>query len=272
MSTNTIEYIHGIVEMKVIKIFAEERQEKILQMLASNVSLKVCDLSNLFNVSETTIRRDLQTMEDKGLLSRTHGGAVRTSQVNYEASFLQKKDEMHDEKTAIGRAAAKIINDGDTIILDSGTTTLEIAKNITAVNLTVITNSIDIAEELSHKKDIDIIVTGGSLRTNTRAMVGHITENALKQFRVDKVFIGTNGISPEAGITTPNFIEAQTKRAMINSGSKIIVAADSSKFNVICISLVCEIKDVSCIITTSDAPGNIIAELENAGIQVLKSM
>lgn len=255
----------------MIKIFAEERQEKVLEMLKTKVSLKVCDLSTLFNVSDTTIRRDLQVMENKGLLARTHGGAVRTSEATYEASFLQKKDEMHDEKISIGKTAASMINDGDTIILDCGTTTLEIAKNITAVDLTVITNSIDIAEELSNKKNIDIIVTGGNLRTTTRAMVGHLTENALKQFRVDKVFIGANGISVDAGITTPNFIEAQTKKAMINSGSKIIVVADSSKFNVICISLICEARDVTSIVSSNDIPENIVNEFNNIGVQIIKS-
>lgn len=256
--------------MRVIHIFAEERQEKILDILKTQVSIKVCDLATLFDVSETTIRRDLQVMENNNLLARTHGGAVRVSEIKNEPSFLQKYDEMHNEKVAIGKKAATLINDGETIILDSGTTTLEIAKNITANNLTVITNSIDIAEELSYKNNIDVIVTGGSLRTTTRAMVGHITENAIRQFRVDKVFIGANGISLEAGITTPNFVEAQTKKAMIHSGSTIIIVSDVTKFDIICTSLLCETKDVTSIITTSNISDSLINNFENIGVEIIK--
>lgn len=261
--------------MRVIKIFAEERQEKILEMLKMKASLKVSDLSNIFNVSQTTIRRDLMELENKKLLTRTHGGAVKANELNveqnYEASFVEKTIEKHDKKIEIGKKAASMINDGDNIILDSGTTTLEIARNITAVDLTVITNSIDIVDLLSNKKDINVIVTGGSLRPITRAMVGHIAENTFKQFRVDKVFIGANGISSDSGITTPNFVEAQTKKAMINSGGKIIVVADSSKFSKVSSSVICETRDVAFIVTDSDVKEDVADEFENLGVQVIKS-
>lgn len=252
-------------------MFAEERQKNISLILNNNGSIKVNELSEYFNVSEATIRRDLQEMEEKRLLKRTHGGAVRIDITNFEPSFLDKKDERQDEKLAIAKAAASMIKDGDTIILDSGTTTLQIAKNITARNVTVITNSIDIAEELSNNKDLEIVVTGGTLRFKTRAMVGHICEKTFSYFRVDKAFIGANGISSVEGITTPNFTEAQTKKAMISAANKVIVVADSSKIQNVCLSVICPISGVTSIITSGDIPQEIESEFKDKGIDVIIS-
>lgn len=250
-------------------MFAEERYVKIVALLNEKSSIKVTELANIFNVSESTIRRDLQDMNVRGLLTRTHGGAVAAQKTNFEPTFKEKKDEQYNEKTDIGKLAASIIKDGDTIILDSGTTTIEIAKFITAKNITVITNSIDIAEELSEKEQIELIVTGGTLRTITRAMVGHITETALKNFRVDKAFIGVNGISLREGLTTPNFIEAQTKKAMINAANKVIVVADSTKFHQVCFSVISPMDIVSTIITNDTLDHNTAKDYENTGIEIL---
>lgn len=256
--------------MRVMIMFAEERQEKIVEMLNRRNSLKVVELAGSFNVSESTIRRDLQEMEHKGMLTRTHGGAVGLLKTNFEPSFKEKETENQDEKSTIGAIAASIIEDGDTIILDSGTTSLEIARHITVQRITVITNSIDIASELSVKDNVELIVTGGSLRKNTRAMVGHITELVLGNFRIDKAFLGANGISVKEGITTPNFTEAQTKKAMIKVANKVIVVADSSKFDKVCFSVICPIRSVSAIITSSDIDESTIREYENYGIDILR--
>ncbi|WP_416176157.1 DeoR/GlpR family DNA-binding transcription regulator [Clostridium sp.] len=250
-------------------MFAEERQNKILKLLKEQGSLKVVTLTELFNVSESTIRRDLQEMDEKGLLSRTHGGAVSLQSTSFEPSFKEKEIEGHDEKVAIAKLAASMIKDGDTILLDSGTTTLEIAKHITAHKVTVITNSIDISSVLSNNENIDLIVTGGSMRFTTRAMVGPITENVLKNFRVDKAFIGTNGISIEEGITTPNFIEAQTKKTMMNVSNNVIVVADSSKFNKVSFSIISPLKSISSIITSGDLDGETLKNFEDAGVEII---
>lgn len=250
-------------------MFAEERHAKIAELLNEKNSIKVNELADIFNVSESTIRRDLQDMEERGLLKRTHGGAVGAQKTNFEPTFKEKKDEQFNEKTDIAKLAASMIEDGDTIILDSGTTTMEIARLITAKNITVITNSIDVASELSEKEQIELIVTGGTLRTTTRAMVGNITEAALKNFRVDKAFIGVNGISLEEGLTTPNFIEAQTKKAMINAANKVIVVADSTKFNQVCFSVISPIRVVSAIITNGPLDYTIAKDYEDAGIEII---
>lgn len=250
-------------------MFAEERQKKISELLKEQSSLKVSALTEIFNVSESTIRRDLQEMDEKGLLTRTHGGAVSIQSTSFEPSFKEKEIEDHDKKVIIGKIAASMIKDGDTILLDSGTTTLEVAKHINAHKVTVITNSIDIASVLLHNENIDLIVTGGSMRFTTRAMVGTITENVLKNFRVDKAFIGTNGISIEEGITTPNFAEAQTKKAMMNVANKVIVLADSSKFNKVCFSVISPIRAVSSIITSGNLDKEILKDFEDAGVEII---
>jgi DeoR family fructose operon transcriptional repressor len=249
-------------------MFAEERQMEISLILEKTGSVKVNELSDHFKVSEATVRRDLQEMESKKLLKRTHGGAVKSQITNFEPTFMEKREEKNKEKLLIANHAAKLIKNGDTIILDSGTTTLEIARNITAENITVITNSIDIAVELSDKSNIELILTGGSLRINTRAMVGHICEEMLKNFRVDKAFIGANGISLTEGITTPNLVEAQSKKAMINSASKPIIVADSSKFENVCFSVICPISEVYSIITSGDISKEIIDAYSYQGVQI----
>jgi DeoR family fructose operon transcriptional repressor len=251
-------------------MFAEERQQKILDMLNSESSIKVMDIAVLLNVSESTIRRDLQELEEKKLLMRTHGGAVGiNNRTSFEPSFVDKQDERTDQKHSIAEVASEMIENGDTIILDSGTTTLEIAKRINGRDITVITNSIDIAAELSEKEGIEIIVTGGSLRLNTRAMVGHLTESVIKNFRVDKAFIGANGVSIEDGITTPNFIEAQTKKAMINYASKVIIVADSSKFDNVSFSVICPVKAASMIITSKDIDEEIVKQYAEIGVDII---
>lgn len=249
-------------------MFAEERQMEISSILEKSGSIKVNELSNHFNVSEATVRRDLQEMDSKKLLTRTHGGAVKAEITNFEPSFMDKRDERREEKFAIASFAAGLVKNGDTIILDSGTTTLEIARNITAENITVITNSIDIAVELSSRSGVEMILTGGTLRINTRAMVGYICEEMLKNFRVDKAFIGANGISVTHGITTPNLVEARVKKAMIKSSSKPIIVADSSKFENVCFSVICPITDVYSVITSGDISPEVIEGYNNQGVKI----
>lgn len=251
-------------------MFSEERQIKIIELLREKSSIKVNELSNIFNVSESTIRRDLQEMEEKGLLNRTHGGAVSIEKTIFEPSFKEKEDKRHIEKLYIGKIAAAMIEDGDTIILDSGTTTLQLAKYIKAKNITVITNSIDIASELSNRSDIELIVTGGVFRITTRALVGPITEEVLKNFKVDKAFIGANGLSVEEGITTPNISEAHIKREMMKSASKVILVADSSKFNQVSFAVISPVTAIDLIITNSDLNENVVKEYKDIGIEIIK--
>ncbi|WP_039766677.1 DeoR/GlpR family DNA-binding transcription regulator [Caldicellulosiruptor sp. F32] len=230
-------------------MFAEERKSKIAQMIKEGKSVKVNELAKLFGVSESTIRRDLNELESLGIVKRTHGGAVNNFATTFELSFAEKEDRFAKEKEYIGKLAAKYIEDGDTIILDSGTTTQYIARNITAKNVIVITNSVNIANELSNREDIEVIVTGGVIRSKTKALVGDITQSTLKQFRCDKAFIAANGVSIEFGVTTPTHLEAAVKRTMIENAKEVFLVADSSKFGQVTFALICPVDRLNYIIT-----------------------
>lgn len=250
-------------------MFPKERQDFIEKSIKEHNSIKVNKIAEHFNVSESTIRRDLQEMEKMKLLVRTHGGAVSINKRNFEPSFMEKGSENQEEKDYIGEIAASMIKEGDTIILDSGTTTLQIAKKIKVNNVTVVTNSIDVAYELSTKESINVIVIGGELRERTRAMVGHLSVDALKGFKVDKAFIGVNGISIEDGISTPNIVESRTKKAMVESANEVILVADSTKFTNVSFSIVCPIEDVDKIVTTRKSNQYDLNRYKELGIEII---
>ena len=230
-------------------MFAEERKGKITEMIKNGKSVRVSELAKQFGVSESTIRRDLADLETIGMIKRTHGGAVDNFVTSFEPSFAEKEDKYAKEKEYIGKLAASFIKDGDTIILDSGTTTKYIVPNITAKNVTIITNSLNIAYELSNNSNFEVIVTGGLLRTRTQALVGDIAQGTLRQFRVDKAFIGANGVSLRFGVTTPNVVEAATKRAMMENAKEIFLVIDSSKFDQVSFALTCPVNTIDYIVT-----------------------
>ncbi|APC38641.1 DeoR/GlpR family DNA-binding transcription regulator [Clostridium estertheticum] len=252
-------------------MFPEERKSKILNSLNKYGKVKVCDLSQQYEVSEVTIRRDLQELEEDKMIKRVHGGAVLNGNTKFEPTFSEKIDKFYDEKESIGRLAASIIVDGDTIALDAGTTTISIARQITAKNITVLTNSVDVAYELAKKRDVEVIITGGTLRWETRAMVGPVADNALKNFRVDKVFIGTNGICDSDGLTTPNIIEANTKREMIKIADQTIVVCDHTKFGTVYFAKIVNLDSVDIIVTDNQIDNNIIEEFEEKGVKIIKA-
>lgn len=250
-------------------MFGEERKTQIISLLTKYGNVKVSDLSRIYNVSEVTIRKDLQELEEEGLVKRVHGGAVLNNSIKFEPTFSEKSDKFIHEKECIGEIASKLIKDGDTIALDTGTTTLQIAKKITAKDLTVVTNSLDIAYELSEKKNIEVIVTGGLLRWETRAFVGPLTDAALKNIRVDKAFIGTNGISITYGLTTPNITEANTKKTIISVSQEVIAVCDHTKFNAVYFAKIADVEEIDMVITDSSLDKSIERQFEEYGIEVM---
>lgn len=249
-------------------MFAEERKRQILELLAQEQSIKVPDLSALFNVSEVTVRRDLQELEDAGFLKRTHGGAV-SNLTGFEPTQAEKEDQYQEEKVAIADVAVQLVREGDTVILDAGSTTLQIARHLrNKKDLTVLTNAINIAWEL-RTGTVEVVLLGGYLRQRTLSLVGPITENTLSGFHVDKLFLATNGLDLERGLTTPNLTEAQTKKAMIKSAKEVIVVADHSKFNRVAFSQICGLDRVSRLITDAGVPAGILNALKDLGIDVL---
>jgi DeoR/GlpR family transcriptional regulator of sugar metabolism len=254
-------------------VFAEERKKKILQLIENEKSVKVADLSKVFNVSEATIRRDLQELEKENLVERTHGGAIKPQKASFELSFFEKEDRYLTEKQAIARKALEYISTGDTILLDSGTTTYQIAKLLrkSRLQISVVTNSIIIGQELMNNRNINLVITGGELRHKTLALVGTIAEDALAKVNVDKVFLACNGIHPEIGLSTHSLNEVQVKKAMINSGGKIIAVADSSKFGKPAFASVVTFDAVDYLITDSKLDKKYEYQIAEKGTKVIKA-
>lgn len=252
-------------------MFAEERYKLIMELLKKHQRVKVNTLTEELGVSESTIRRDLQELEEQGLLKRTHGGAVLVGKLSFEPTMGEKAEFMQEEKRQIGILAASLIKDNETIFLDAGTTTLKIAEFINAKNVTILTNSLPIALELAQKSDINLILAGGQLRWQTHALVGPVTEEFIRNFRVDKAFIGVNGISVEEGITTPNIVEAYTKKAMIEIAKEVIVVADHSKFEKSYFTTIATMEKIDLLITDDKTPQELIEKFIEAGVGVINS-
>lgn len=250
-------------------MFAEERKKAILETLYQKGSVKVTDLASVLEVTEATIRRDLQELEEKKMLQRTHGGAVPMDSTKFEPTLLERKDSHYNEKVAIGRKAAEMIEEGDSILIDAGTTTLQIAKHLSTPNITIVTNSMPIALEMENHKDVELILIGGMIRWNTQAFVGPLAEEMLRKIRVDKVFIGTNAITLEDGLTTPNLLEAKMKQTMLGIASQKIVVCDSSKFGKRSFAKICDVEDVDVIITSGEKAIEKADEYIERGVELV---
>lgn len=253
-------------------MFPEERRRIILERMRAGAAVKVADLSLEFGVSESTIRRDLRDMEETGLLERTHGGALPADSTQVEPTFAEKTDQQLEEKRAIGALAASLVRDGDSVILDAGTTTLQVARALRGLrDLTVVTNAYHIAAELADQDSVQLIVTGGSIRGNTMALVGPIAERTLDELNVDWAFIATNGLDLHRGLTTPSQAEAQVKRRMIAAARNVAVVFDSSKLGKISFANIAPVDQIQTVITDSGLPVGAARELEQRGIRVLRA-
>ena len=250
-------------------LFAEERKAKILELLKENSKLLVPNLCAFFSVSPATIRNDLRELENAGLLKRTHGGAISNSKTKFELDSYQKEVKNHAEKLAIAKYAASLVEDGDTVAIDTGTTTLELAKNLRdKKNVTVVLNDILIASYLEENTDINVILTGGGLRKNFHCTLGPIAIRALGGLSVDKAFMATNGISIKKGLTTPDINQAEVKRAMIEIASEIIVLCDSTKIGNNGFAQVAPVTSIHRLITDDGIADGDIADFEAQGIVV----
>jgi len=243
-------------------MFAEERRNKILQLVKSGQPVKVVELSILFNVSEATIRRDLQELENLGLLQRTHGGAV-SPQLNLELSFLDREVFHLDEKRQIALTAANMVKDGETILLDAGTTTREIARALCGKRLTIATNSMDVAFIFAEEPAIEVLLLGGVWRKSINSLVGPVTNSILKLLCFDKFFLAANAVDNTLGASTHNLAEAETKRTMLQAAKKTILVVDHSKFEKKAFAKICSISEVSMIITDSGITSDTLDYLRN---------
>ena len=233
-------------------IFQEERHEQILKILEEENRVMTKDLQKKFNTTAVTIRKDLAILEQKALLKRTHGGAIKTNKL-YQGLALNQKEKLYlDEKLRIVKEAAKHITEGDTILLDSGSTTSLLAKEIKNLSgITVITNAINIATELLQSK-IEVILTGGLLLKESSTLVGPLADEVLKKLSSGKLFMGVDGVDYKVGLTTPNILEAHTSKIMMGISVETILLVDSSKFGRRSLGVISKIDEIDKIITTKD--------------------
>jgi DeoR/GlpR family transcriptional regulator of sugar metabolism len=251
-----------------------ERRRKIIEIVQESGGRSVTDLVGLFGVSEMTIRRDLRDLDREGLLRRVHGGAVSNLGRSYEPPYSIRSTRNDQKKRAIGRVAADLVQDGDSLALDVGTTTIEIALALQGKhNLTIITASLPIANQIvsSHSltSDVRLILTGGIVRPGELSMIGDIAARSYADFHVDKAFIGVGGISFEDGLTEYNLEDAMVKKHLIRNAHQRILVADSSKFERTTFTSIAPLNVINTIITDSDISDDIVESLQRIGIQVL---
>lgn len=247
-----------------------ERQQRIAQFIRERRRATVAELSERFGVSQATIRRDLEKLDRRGEIRRAHGGAVALERAAPEPPVVQRMSECEEEKRKIGQAAARLIQDGETIFLGSGTTTLEVARNLgDKKDLTVITNALTIANQLADNRNITLIITGGLFRHSELSMIGYICEQALRELRADKVIMGMRAISIEEGLTNDDLSETMTDRAIIQFAPEVILVADHSKFGTVSTALVAPVSAVHKLVTDDKAPRDMVAKLRELGIDVI---
>ncbi|MBO4633857.1 MAG: DeoR/GlpR transcriptional regulator [Bacteroidales bacterium] len=252
---------------------AQGRRSAILQRLREDSSVNVTELSREFGVSEVTIRKDLRILKERKLLIRVHGGAIMGANVSAqepeERTFHLKQLANAREKEAIGRAAAAHIQNGDTILIDSGTTALQVARNLQAfTDLTIITNSINAMLEALKYKRFRVILLGGTVRESSNSIVGPLAESNLKLFYCDKLFLGVDSISMEDGLSTPSMEEASTNQVMISRAREVIAVFDSSKVNRRALAFIAMPDKINTVITDNRIPASFRNQLRSMKINV----
>ena len=247
----------------------EERRRAVLDLINQEGRVLVKDLAQRFGTSQVTIRKDLEVLHSQGAIYRTHGGALPVRTGALLDPSLREKEKLHrKEKLRIGAAAARLVQEGQSVVLDSGTTTTMIARKLRELrNLTVITNAVNIAAELAGTA-VEVILTGGILRENSFSLVGPLAEETLRRLSADVLFLGVDGFDVHFGLTTPNLLEAKVNRVMIEIARRTIVVCDSSKFGRRSLSLIAPPSAVHQTITDSRIPKSDLRALEEAGIEV----
>jgi DeoR family transcriptional regulator, aga operon transcriptional repressor len=247
-----------------------ERQKQILSLLSQQGRLSVAEIVTQFSISEATARRDLETLASQGKALRVHGGVIAVEQAPPELPILEREKEQADEKTRIGRVAASLVGNYETVFLGSGTTVLEIARHLRDhKNLTVITNSLPVLNILAGQRDITVVSLGGMLRESELSFIGHITEQALVEVRADRVFMGTRGLSLEHGLTNDYLQETLTDRAILKSGREVIIVADHTKVNRVATVLLAPLSQMHTFVTDSKADKKFVQALKRQDIQVV---
>ena len=247
----------------------DSRRKKILELLEKNGSVRVTELSNIFSISEVTIRTDLADMENKGLLTRVHGGAVSSYKPYYNMSLNQRMSTNQEQKEIIAKKIAGMIDDNDTIMLNSGTTTLLVFRAIPRnLNLSIVTNSISIALEGTTNPNFNIILLGGLINSKYQFTFGDDAIRQLKSYHADKLILSVDGIDSEHGLSTYYDKEAEIDRIMLEQSNVNIVAADHSKFNRCAFTKISELSVADYIVTDSSVPESLKNKFSKNSIKI----
>lgn len=247
-----------------------ERRQYILERIRKDGRVLVGEISEELKISQITIRKDLDYLQSKGLVERSHGGALRLQPSALIDPTLQEKVKQHsEEKQRIASRALSMVEEGQCIILDSGTTTTAIAVGLKRFSeLTVVTNAVNIAVELAGT-NLEVILVGGALRRNSFSLVGPLAEDNLEEIHADILFLGVDGFDIEVGVTTPNFLESRVNRAMVKAARKVVAVCDSSKFQRRSLSRIAPPDAVHCIVTDRNLPNETTEALRSQGIEVI---
>lgn len=254
------------------RMLVEERRRHILDILEQAKRVTVRELADTFSVSAVTVRSDLEVLAQMGALVRSHGGAVKPHSPAPDLPISLKERLRQNEKARIGRTAASLIRDGETVIFDSGTTTAAVAKCVAGLHLnslTVITNALNIALEFANLPQVQIIMLGGIVRGGALSLVGPHAEQALSNLNADRVFLGVDGIDPEVGLTTPDVLEAQLSALMIRVSREVVVVADSSKFMNRSLSVIARLDAIHKLVTDDGIPQVMREALRAAGVTIV---
>jgi len=252
------------------QMLIDERRQHILSLIQSHGRVVVGELSRSLGISQITIRKDLEFLQAKGLIQRTHGGALRLqSGALFDPSIQEKQKQHSQEKHRIALAAAEMVKEGQCVMLDSGTTTTAVAQALKRhSHLTVITNAVNIVMELS-RTDFELILIGGSLRKNSFSLVGPLAEDVLEEMHADILFLGVDGFDPEIGVTTPNFLESRVNRAMVKAARRVVAVCDSTKFGRRSLSRIVPLAAIQCVITDKGLSRGVEEALRAQGIELV---
>ncbi|HXF63571.1 MAG TPA: DeoR/GlpR family DNA-binding transcription regulator [Caldilineaceae bacterium] len=255
-------------------LIAAERLARIKEILLQEGSVKTAELADRFRVSHETIRRDLTLLEQDGVIQKAYGGAILDAKLKEAMEAIvpvrRRKLQRFAEKDAIGLAAAALVQDGQIVVLDAGSTTWCVARHLKRLHhLTIITNSVDVVQECAQNGDLSLFVLGGKLNARSMCMVGPQVETELKRYHADVVFVGAVGVSLHKGLTSSDLYEAEVKRAMVEAGQKKVVVADHTKLQQQGLVSFAALADMDILITDDQADAAIVRQLERAGIQVI---
>ncbi|MER7544967.1 DeoR/GlpR family DNA-binding transcription regulator [Actinomadura sp.] len=249
--------------------FAAERRQRLLEMVRANGAVSMRELAATLEASEATVRRDIRALEAEGLLDRRHGGAVAPGGLSREPTYQQKAKVAAAEKAAIARLAAELVEEGDAIVVGAGTTTREFARELLGFDsLTVVTNSLLVAQVLGESRGVEVVMTGGSLRGAIHALVGGAAEQTLASLRVRRAFISGNGLTAERGLSTPNMLVAGVDRALAHAAQEVVALVDHTKVGVDTMFQTVPADEIAFLVTDHQAPKAELEEIENAGVDV----